>query len=436
MPRSLRVQQDCIDKVKLALRRNGFPSQRYLAEDVGFSLATVSNFLTGKPVDYATFEELCQRLALDWKEISTMDFEVSSWAIDKNPETPESLDAKQDMSACYPDGAVPLGSPFYLERAPLEEQIYQEIRKPGALVRIKAPKLMGKTSLMARILAQGQSLDYRTAYLDLSSVEGGIIRNLDKFLRWFCVMVGRQLALENRVKDHWDTEILGSNDNCTVYFEEYLLPAIDRPLLLGLDDVDRVFPHLEVVEDFFGMLRSWHEKGKISGPWKKLRLVMAHSTECYIPLDMNQSPFNAGVPVELLEFDSKQVLSLANVHGLSWNESQVEELMRMVGGHPYLVRLALYEVGSGRLTLEQLLQDAPTESGIYSNHLRRQLEVLQQASGLAHALQKVVGSIEPVELDSMQIYKLHSMGLVHQQNNQVMPRCNLYREYFRRVLSA
>jgi hypothetical protein len=436
MPRSLRVQQDCIDKVKLALRRNGFPSQRYLAEDVGFALATVSNFLTGKPVDYATFEELCRRLALDWRAISTLDFEVSSQTTDKMPEIPEAVDAPQDLLPCYPDGAVSLGSPFYLERSPLEEEVYQEIRKPGALVRIKAPKLMGKTSLMARILAQGQSLNYRTVYLDLSSVEGGIIRNLDKFLRWFCLMVGRQLALENRIKEYWDTEILGSNDNCTVYFEEYLLPAIDCPLVLGLDDVDRVFPHSEVVEDFLGMLRSWHEKGKIPGRWKQLRLVMAHSTECYIPLDMNQSPFNAGVPVELLEFDSKQVLSLAVVHGLSWHESQVEELMKMVGGHPYLVGLALYEVSSGKLTLEQLLRDAPTEAGIYSNHLRRQLEVLQQGPELAQALQKVVASMEPVELDSMQIYKLHSMGLVEQKDNQVMPRCNLYREYFHRVLRA
>jgi len=436
MPRSLRVQQDCIDKVKLALRRNGFPSQRYLAEDVGFALATVSNFLTGKPVDYATFEELCRRLALDWRAISTLDFEVSSQTTDKMPEIPEAVDAPQELLTCYPDGAVSLGSPFYLERSPLEEEVYQEIRKPGALVRIKAPKLMGKTSLMARILAQGQSLNYRTVYLDLSSVEGAIIRNLDKFLRWFCLMVGRQLALENRIKEYWDTEILGSNDNCTVYFEEYLLPAIDCPLVLGLDDVDRVFPHSEVVEDFLGMLRSWHEKGKIPGRWKQLRLVMAHSTECYIPLDMNQSPFNAGVPVELLEFDSKQVLSLAVVHGLSWHESQVEELMKMVGGHPYLVGLALYEVSSGKLTLEQLLRDAPTEAGIYSNHLRRQLEVLQQGPELAQALQKVVASMEPVELDSMQIYKLHSMGLVEQKDNQVMPRCNLYREYFQRVLRA
>jgi transcriptional regulator with XRE-family HTH domain len=440
MPRSLRVQQDCLDKVKLALRRNGIPSQRFLAEDVGFALATVSNFLTGKPVDYATFEELCRRLALDWREIARLDFEASPQTIDKNPETPESfdklIDASQDTSPRYPDGAVPLGSPFYLERAPLEAQIYQEIKKPGSLVRIKAPKLMGKTSLMSRILAQGQSLNYRTAYLDLSSVEGGIIRNLDKFLRWFCLMVGRQLKLENRIKDYWDTEILGSNDNCTVYFEEYLLPAIERPLVLGLDDVDRVFPYPEVVEDFLGMLRSWHEKGKIAGRWKQLRLVIAHSTECYIPLDMNQSPFNAGVPVELLEFDAKQVLSLASVHGLSWQESQVEGLMNMVGGHPYLVRLALYEVSAGKLTLAQLLRDAPTEVGIFGHHLRRQLEVVHQASELAQALLKVVSSTEPVALDSMQIYKLHSMGLVHQQNNQVMPRCNLYREYFRRVLST
>ncbi|NEO74557.1 hypothetical protein [Moorena sp. SIO3H5] len=46
MARSLKVSQGCIEKVKLAVRRNGFPSQRALAEDVGLYLATVNNFLT------------------------------------------------------------------------------------------------------------------------------------------------------------------------------------------------------------------------------------------------------------------------------------------------------------------------------------------------------------------------------------------------------
>ena len=336
----------------------------------------------------------------------------------------------------FPEGAVPPDSTFYVERNGIESLCYDAIIKPGSLIRIKAPKLMGKTSLMNRILAQCQSQNYKTVYLDLSSVERSIVRNLDNFLRWICLMVGRQLELENQLGDYWEPEILGSNGNCTVYFEEYLLPAIDCPLVLGLDEVDRVFPYSEVIEDFFGMLRGWHEKGKISQRWKQLRLVMAHSTECYIPLDINQSPFNAGVPVELPEFDPKQVKDLASLHELNWNESQIEELMGMVGGHPYLVRLALYEVSSGEMTLEQLLRQASTEVGIYSNHLRGHLEILQQAPELAQAWQTVVASPEPVELDSMQIYKLHSMGLVQRKDNQVIPRCHLYREYFRRVLSA
>jgi len=70
MPRSLRVRQDCIPKVKLAVQRNGYPRQKDFAEDVGCSLATASNFLNGKPVDFLNFTEICNRLGLDWKDIA------------------------------------------------------------------------------------------------------------------------------------------------------------------------------------------------------------------------------------------------------------------------------------------------------------------------------------------------------------------------------
>jgi transcriptional regulator with XRE-family HTH domain len=76
MPRSLRVQPTQLDRVKLALQRNGYPSQRALAEEIGLSLATVNNFLTGKPVDFSTFEELSRQLSLEWKEIAHLDFEA------------------------------------------------------------------------------------------------------------------------------------------------------------------------------------------------------------------------------------------------------------------------------------------------------------------------------------------------------------------------
>jgi transcriptional regulator with XRE-family HTH domain len=71
MSKSIKVSNDRIQQVNMALGVNGYPSQRALAYDTGLSLATISNFLTGKPVSYTSFEELCRRLNLDWQEITT-----------------------------------------------------------------------------------------------------------------------------------------------------------------------------------------------------------------------------------------------------------------------------------------------------------------------------------------------------------------------------
>ena len=340
--------------------------------------------------------------------------------------------ATEDLT--FPEGSVPLGSPFYIERSGVESVCAETIVKPGSLIRIKAAKWMGKTSLLNRILEFGHSQTQKTVYLDFGSVERSILKDLEKLLRWLCVMVSRQLGLENKVNDYWDTDILGSNDNCTVYFEEYILSEITSEIALALDNVDRLFSYEEVIEDFFGMLRSWHEKGKIYHCWAKLRLILAHSTEVYIPLDINQSPFNAGVPILLEEFTFSQVENLASLYKLDWDKSGITELMDLVGGHPYLVRLAMYQIKASGLTLEQFLQEAISETGIYSNPLRRLLNILKQSPELSSAFATVVRSAEPVALNSLQIYQLHSIGLVQYQQNLVLPSCKLYRDYFDRVL--
>ncbi len=72
MPRSLKVRVECLETVTLAVQHAAFPTQRALAEDLGLALSTVRNFLTGKPVYYSTFTELCQRLSLEWQEIADL----------------------------------------------------------------------------------------------------------------------------------------------------------------------------------------------------------------------------------------------------------------------------------------------------------------------------------------------------------------------------
>lgn len=70
MPRSLRVAPQHIQQVKSALRRNRFPNQQSLADEVGLSVSTVKSFLNGNPVDYLNFVDISGKLGLDWQAVA------------------------------------------------------------------------------------------------------------------------------------------------------------------------------------------------------------------------------------------------------------------------------------------------------------------------------------------------------------------------------
>lgn len=271
-----------------------------------------------------------------------------------------------------PEGQVAIASLFYVPRPPVESNCFHEIEKPGALIHIKASRQMGKTSLMARILNHAREKKILTVSISLQLTNSNILSDLTSFLRWFCIIVGKKLNISPALDAHW-MALLDEKSNCTAYFEEYLLPTISSPLVLGLDEVDRLIEHPGIAEEFLGLLRGWHELSKDQDIWRKLRLVVVHSTESYVNLDVNQSPFNVGLPIKLNEFTPGQVLGLTRQHGLTWGDREVADLMKLVGGHPYLVRVALYYVAQHASSLADFLQSAPTEAGYYSDHLRRHL---------------------------------------------------------------
>ncbi|MBD2520591.1 AAA-like domain-containing protein, partial [Nostoc sp. FACHB-973] len=143
----------------------------------------------------------------------------------------------------YPSGPVSLDSPLYINRPPLEELICKEILHPGCLIRIKAPRKMGKSSLLNRMIAYAKEQDYQIIYLDFQEADQEVFTSLDKFLRWFCLYVTRQLNLVPCLDDFWDTE-MGSKVSCKIYFEGYLLQYItESPVVLALNEVQRVFEH-------------------------------------------------------------------------------------------------------------------------------------------------------------------------------------------------
>ena len=405
----------------------------YLNRDIGNPLWKKLSLALDEKVSKVNFSEALRR---SWQEHQQRSPAVPNPLVNLSRASEGDRTDNSFKDDDFVEGPVPPNSPFYILRPNVEALGMKSIVKPGALLRIKAPRLMGKTSLVYALLAFVEAQDCATVYLDLRSIDRAIANDLERLLRWLCASVCRQLKLPNRLADYWDSEIFGSNDNCTAYFEEYLLSAIDRPLVLALDNVDRIFPHREITDDFFGMLRSWHEKGRIAKVWQTLRLVLSHSTEAYIPLDYNQSPFNTGIPIELPEFDSDRIREIAHQYRLDLSEEDIRSLQDLVGGHPYLVRLALHEMSAKTLSCDRLLEEIDSGAGIYSDHLRRMWVALQENEALVTALKTVVDAEEPVSLDPIATYKLHSMGAIEYADNRVTTRCALYRNYFRSIFAC
>ena len=257
-----------------------------------------------------------------------------------------------------------------------------------------------------------------------------ILGDLDKFLQWFSSSVGLALDLPNRIEGYWD-ELFGSKISCKIYFEQYLLAKVNQPVVLALDDVDRLFDYPELADEFFSLLRTWHEQAKSAGVWQQLRLIVAHASEVYIPLNVNKSPFNVGVPIELKRFDSQQIEQLAQSYGLEWSPEQTQHLMAITCGQPYLVQRGLYSVVTEQISAAELLDLETAMTKVYADHLQRLLWALEKDSSLAAALKKVLQSATAIELELRQAFQLESLGLVELLGNQAASSCKLYTQYFR-----
>ena len=380
------------------------------ASQANVSVKTLKRFWQQVPIQNENFQAICQVVG------------VQSWH--------DIVDCQNNP--CLPE--VISGGASYIGRPPLEDLCFRKILQPGALIRIKAPRKMGKTRLIQKIFNYAEHHNYATASLNLLEIETSVLTDLEKFLQWFCRKLSRRLDLDASVAELWDPDF-SSNDNCTAYLEDSILAQLDTPLVLGLDNVDCLFQYPVVASDFLRLLRSWHDEAKTYPLLKKLRLVISHSTEVYIPLDVHCSPFNVGCPVELPEFTPAQVLSFTQRYGFEWPSSQIGQLIHLVGGHPYLVQQALDAVEQNpTVGWQPLLDAASTPSGIYRNHLQAIWEYLHQDAQLTVAIKRVVMADQPVQLGDDEAFKLHSLGLVKWNKHEVEPRCQLYRLYFRHQL--
>ncbi|MCB8982156.1 MAG: AAA-like domain-containing protein [Ardenticatenaceae bacterium] len=332
------------------------------------------------------------------------------------------------LRLAFPSGAVHLGDPFYIERQ-ADGEMQHQIQQPGQTITITGPRQVGKTSLLIRGAHQAtEALNAQIAYIDLQAMAQDALIDSDTFLRtladWLADEVGVAPAV---VEEGWQSQ-LGASRKLTKLLERTILPAIGGPLLLVLDEVDRLLS-TSFHTEFFGLLRSWHNLRAWNTTWQQFTLLMAISTEPYLLIDdMQQSPFNVGLMLYLTDFTLEQVAALNERYGRPLRPPEMGLLYTLLSGQPYLTRLALYTLANHDLDFATLDRISAEEQGPFISHLRYLHKLIESEVALKAAMKEILSRQSC--RDEIVRHRLQKAGLVQQTGTAVLPRCELYGRFF------
>ena len=333
-----------------------------------------------------------------------------------------------------PEGTIDVESSFYIQRAD-DQLALVAVRRRGCTFSILGPRQMGKSSLLIRAMAEARKLQKRVVYLDFQPTEAVALKDAVVFYRRFCELITLRLRLVSQVERWWEQYSgVGNPDRCTNYVRDYLLAEVESPVFLAMDEVDKLIAS-PFRDEFFAMLRSWHNERAFEPSWKRLDLALVTCTEPYqLIQDLNQSPFNVGTPIQLKDFHPQEVAELNRRHGQVLHPAELRALMDWVGGHPYLVRKALYLAASGEMTIAEVFKTAKTDRGPFSGHLRYHFFRMADKPHLVQGMLQVIRN--QTCADEQVLRRLESAGLVQRSasGRQVLPRCRLYAEYFKEHL--
>lgn len=327
-----------------------------------------------------------------------------------------------------PGGTVKLRDKFYLERE-VDAHLKRQVSRKGTLTTIRGSRQQGKSSLLVRGVYRAHQNKAYTISLDLQRLDSEYMETPAQFLEYLVKSIVRRLHLDViEVETLWHGSSLGPQEKLTCLLEEYILPKSDRPIVLSIDETDRLL-QTTFCDDFFSMVRSWHNSAALGEPWEKLNLVLVISTEPYLLIpDINLSPFNVGLKLDLEDFNESQMHDLNWRHSSPIQEDDFPAVMKLLNGHPYLSRKALYTLVTEKLSWAELTHVAAAEEGPFGDHLRHQQWLLRDEAELRAALKEVIDHNQCQDEDTL--FRLLRAGLVRREGDSCICRCDLYRIYF------
>lgn len=351
-------------------------------------------------------------------------------ALEKDPSATSKLaisPADDDGSRSVVGGAIQAESRYYIVRDS-DELAAESLRTENAVVLVFGPRQVGKTSLLARSSTALQSEGVGIVLTDFQSLGSSEIQSQATFYRALIHSFATQVGIDH--EPAWN-ELVGANWNLDAQIGA-LLKSLMEPVCWVMDEVDRLFG-TDYADDFFGLVRSWHNRRAFAnqGPWKRLRLLISYATEAQLFIkDLNQSPFNVGVRVTMNDFSPAQVEDLGSRYSFDRHTSM--GVFEVAAGHPFLTRKAFSFLADGAdLVTLRMASDQP--DGPFGDHLKRLLAMIRKSPEMEAAVSSLLAG-EGVT-DSQTLARMRSSGLLAgSTSKQAVFRCSAYESFLRKSL--
>ncbi len=344
------------------------------------------------------------------------------------------------------------GDSIYVERPPIEREACEAILKPGSgsLIRIKAPRQMGKTLLLNKILDNVKHRGFNTAIINCDAPTIEEYQDYEKLCQRFCFNVGEAFnfpasIIETWLDKNWKKR-RGINSNATYFLNDFVIEKTPKnsQFILVFKKFDEILVRDNLRDNFCKLLRDWFEQSRqensTSANFKNLHLILSYSTHVYSFIkDIHTSPFNIGDYFEPKMFNDQQIQEFIMKSNLTLTIEQIEKIKNLIGGHPFLLGELVKNLKTKPQSLENLLKEATTRKGIFYAHLSALSKILNENDDLKQMYKIVINSEKPINLSSQEsiAFRLESLGLIkidEQDGDLVSSSLDLYKIYFKKKI--
>jgi len=277
-----------------------------------------------------------------------------------------------ESSFLHIGGSVGVGEACYIERK-ADQDLYESLKRRECCC-IFNSRQMGKSSLRVHMIDKLQHEGFYCATIDPQNI-GVSCSTQEQWYGSVATSLIDDFGLDDRFDlDDWISEHqhLSPIAWLDAVLGKVLLTEISAPIVIFVEEIDRLRSLSFSIDDFFLLIRSCYERRAVDAKYNRLNFVLIGVTT---PRDLirsnDHSNFNIGREIELTGFRLDEAGAfLHGMRGLVADPKAVlSEVLSWTGGQPFLTQKLL------GLTLQNLDHAALTNSGNLAEQISKIVQV-------------------------------------------------------------